>query len=201
MAPTDAVEPLAESPERPIIDLRATLGRGDGFAAMLERAGVAAAEAAQVAAMIGGVVPLADIRAGHDDGHDARPPAEPDGGAAARQARLPRPLRPARRARPGRRRARPSARSRSRSTTRRCASRAWSAPASTARPAPPACRRARSRPISARSTPSCNVPAGINSERPLRHHHRASPRRHRRDRDGRIALCRPQPRERPRACS
>ena len=45
MAPTEAVEPLAESPERPIIDLRATLGRGDGFAAMLERAGVAAAEA------------------------------------------------------------------------------------------------------------------------------------------------------------
>ena len=28
MAPTDAVEPLTESPERPIIDLRATLGRG-----------------------------------------------------------------------------------------------------------------------------------------------------------------------------
>ena len=32
MAPTDAVEPLTESPERPIIDLRATLGRGDDLA-------------------------------------------------------------------------------------------------------------------------------------------------------------------------
>jgi murein DD-endopeptidase MepM/ murein hydrolase activator NlpD len=64
MAPTDAVEPLAESPERPIIDLRATLGRGDGFASMLERAGVAAAEAGQVAAMIAGIVPLTDIRPG-----------------------------------------------------------------------------------------------------------------------------------------
>jgi len=64
MAPTDAVEPLSESPERPIIDLRATLGRGDGFAAMLERAGVAAAEAAQAADLIGAVVPVSDIRPG-----------------------------------------------------------------------------------------------------------------------------------------
>jgi murein DD-endopeptidase MepM/ murein hydrolase activator NlpD len=64
MAPTDAVEPLAQSPERPIIDLRATLGRGDGFASVLERAGVAAAEAAQAAGLIAGIVPVADIRAG-----------------------------------------------------------------------------------------------------------------------------------------
>src|SRR3954470_3140366 len=64
MAPTDAVEPLAESPERPIIDLRATFGRGDGFASVLERAGVGAAEAAQAAALIGGVVPVAEIRPG-----------------------------------------------------------------------------------------------------------------------------------------
>ena len=64
MAPTDAVQPLAESPERPIIDLRATLGRGDGFASVLERAGVAAAEAEQAAASIGTAVPLADIRPG-----------------------------------------------------------------------------------------------------------------------------------------
>jgi murein DD-endopeptidase MepM/ murein hydrolase activator NlpD len=64
MAPTDAVEPLAESPERPIIDLRATLGRGDGFARVLERAGVGRAEAEHVAALIGEVVPTGDIRAG-----------------------------------------------------------------------------------------------------------------------------------------
>jgi murein DD-endopeptidase MepM/ murein hydrolase activator NlpD len=64
MAPTDAVEPLAQSPERPIIELRTTLGRGDDFASVLERAGVAAAEATQIAGLIGGVVPAADIRPG-----------------------------------------------------------------------------------------------------------------------------------------
>ena len=64
MAPTDAVEPLAESPERPVIDLRATFGRGDGLARMLERAGVAEAEAARAAALIGEVVPVADLRPG-----------------------------------------------------------------------------------------------------------------------------------------
>ncbi len=64
MAPTDAVEPLAETPERPIIDLRATLGRGDGFARVLERAGVAGAEADRVATMIGEILPVGDIRPG-----------------------------------------------------------------------------------------------------------------------------------------
>jgi murein DD-endopeptidase MepM/ murein hydrolase activator NlpD len=64
MAPTAAVEMLAESPERPIIDLRATLGRGDGFASVLERAGIGAAEADTVAALIGGIIPLSDIRTG-----------------------------------------------------------------------------------------------------------------------------------------
>jgi murein DD-endopeptidase MepM/ murein hydrolase activator NlpD len=64
MAPTDAVEALAESPERPIIDLRATLGRGDGFASVLERAGIAAAEADRVAALISSVVPIGEIRPG-----------------------------------------------------------------------------------------------------------------------------------------
>jgi len=64
MAPGDAVEPLAESPERPIIDLRATLGRGDGFARVLERAGVGSAEADRIATMIGEVVPVSDLRPG-----------------------------------------------------------------------------------------------------------------------------------------
>jgi len=64
MAPTDAVEALAQSPERPILDLRATLGRGDGFATVLERAGVAAAEAQRVASMIGDILPVGDIRPG-----------------------------------------------------------------------------------------------------------------------------------------
>ncbi|HEY5711145.1 MAG TPA: peptidoglycan DD-metalloendopeptidase family protein [Allosphingosinicella sp.] len=64
MASTDAVEPLAESPERPIIDLRATLGRGDGFASVLERAGVGGVEADQVTAMLAGVMAVGDIRPG-----------------------------------------------------------------------------------------------------------------------------------------
>ena len=64
MAPTEAVEPLAEAPERPRLDLVATLGRGDGFARVLERAGISEAEAAQVAAMVAEQVPLADIRPG-----------------------------------------------------------------------------------------------------------------------------------------
>jgi murein DD-endopeptidase MepM/ murein hydrolase activator NlpD len=64
MAPTEAVVPLPEAPERPIIDLAATLGRGDGFQSALQRAGVGGAEAAEVAAMIGAVVPADDIRPG-----------------------------------------------------------------------------------------------------------------------------------------
>jgi murein DD-endopeptidase MepM/ murein hydrolase activator NlpD len=64
MAPTDAVVPLPQSPERPIIDLRATLGRGDGLARVLERAGVGSAEASQIASMIGEVVRPEEIRPG-----------------------------------------------------------------------------------------------------------------------------------------
>lgn len=64
MAPTDAVQPLTDIPERPVVDLRATLGRGDGFARVLERAGVGRAEADQIATMIGAVVPVTDLRPG-----------------------------------------------------------------------------------------------------------------------------------------
>ncbi len=64
MAPTDAVEPLASAPERPRIDLIATLGRGDAFERVPERAGVAEAEAEAVAAMVAEHVALADIRPG-----------------------------------------------------------------------------------------------------------------------------------------
>jgi murein DD-endopeptidase MepM/ murein hydrolase activator NlpD len=55
MAPTDAVEPLSQSPERPIVDLRATLGRGDGVASILQRAGVGGSEADHVATLLAGV--------------------------------------------------------------------------------------------------------------------------------------------------
>jgi hypothetical protein len=41
MAATDAVQPLNDAPERPSVDLVATLGLGDGFTRVLERAGVA----------------------------------------------------------------------------------------------------------------------------------------------------------------
>ena len=40
MAATDLVAPLAETPERPIVTLTATLGAGDDFESVLERAGV-----------------------------------------------------------------------------------------------------------------------------------------------------------------
>jgi murein DD-endopeptidase MepM/ murein hydrolase activator NlpD len=64
MAPTDAVEPLLDTPERPSIDLLATLGSGDGFARVLERAGVASGQAGQVADMVADVIPLGDIKPG-----------------------------------------------------------------------------------------------------------------------------------------
>ena len=64
MAATDAVERLVGTPERPTIDLVATLGRGDGFARVLERAGVAKAEAENVARLIGEIVPLGEIKPG-----------------------------------------------------------------------------------------------------------------------------------------
>lgn len=64
MAPSEAVVPLPEAPERPIVDLAASLGQGDGLAATLQRAGVGAAEANGVAEMVTAVVPASDLRAG-----------------------------------------------------------------------------------------------------------------------------------------
>jgi murein DD-endopeptidase MepM/ murein hydrolase activator NlpD len=64
MAPTDAVEPLADTPERPRIELVATLGRGDGFSRLLQRSGVGRAEAERLAALVGEAVPLGEIRPG-----------------------------------------------------------------------------------------------------------------------------------------
>jgi murein DD-endopeptidase MepM/ murein hydrolase activator NlpD len=64
MAPSDAVEPLVDIPERPTLDLRATIGAGDGIAAALVRAGVGQAEADAAATMIGAVVPVTELRPG-----------------------------------------------------------------------------------------------------------------------------------------
>ncbi|MEP2357731.1 MAG: M23 family metallopeptidase [Marinomonas sp.] len=64
MAATDAVRPLAQSPERPSIELVATLGRGDGMRRVLRRAGVANKEAGEVTDLIASAVSLRDIKPG-----------------------------------------------------------------------------------------------------------------------------------------
>ena len=64
MAATDAVRPLAESPERPSVELVATLGRGDSLRRVLQRAGVASDEAAQINDLVSGAVSLGDIKPG-----------------------------------------------------------------------------------------------------------------------------------------
>jgi murein DD-endopeptidase MepM/ murein hydrolase activator NlpD len=64
MAPTEAVETLAQAPERPRLDLVATLGQGDGFERLLVRSGASESEAAEIAASVAEHVPLADIRPG-----------------------------------------------------------------------------------------------------------------------------------------
>ena len=52
MMATNLVERLADTPERPQVQLSATLGTGDGFARVLQRAGVGADQAKQVADMV-----------------------------------------------------------------------------------------------------------------------------------------------------
>ncbi|QCB56368.1 M23 family metallopeptidase [Sphingopyxis sp. PAMC25046] len=64
MAATDAVRPLTQTPERPQIELTATLGRGDSFARLLERSGVGSSEAQALASRVSDAVPLADIAPG-----------------------------------------------------------------------------------------------------------------------------------------
>lgn len=64
MAANDLVAPLAEAPERPTVELAATLGEGDDFDRMLTRAGVGRADAAAAARLIGQAVTLGDIRPG-----------------------------------------------------------------------------------------------------------------------------------------
>ena len=64
MAATDAVQPLADTPERPQIDLTATIGQGDGLRHALERAGVGGSEARRIAAMVTDVVDPDEIPAG-----------------------------------------------------------------------------------------------------------------------------------------
>lgn len=58
------VSPLAAAPERTTLHMVATLGEGDGFTRMLQRAGVGAWDAARAAELVGAVTPLAEIRPG-----------------------------------------------------------------------------------------------------------------------------------------
>lgn len=64
MDATDLVRPIDAAPERPTIRLTATLGQGDSFGRMLQRAGVGASDAAEAAQMIAAAVPVGDIAPG-----------------------------------------------------------------------------------------------------------------------------------------
>ena len=64
MAPTDAVQPLFDAPDRPSVNLTAMMGYGDSFTRVLERSGVTSAEAAQVAAMVADASDPNDIKPG-----------------------------------------------------------------------------------------------------------------------------------------
>jgi murein DD-endopeptidase MepM/ murein hydrolase activator NlpD len=64
MAATSLAIPISNTPERPTLEILATLGQGDGFARVLERVGVGPGEAQRVASLVAGVAPLADIPAG-----------------------------------------------------------------------------------------------------------------------------------------
>jgi murein DD-endopeptidase MepM/ murein hydrolase activator NlpD len=64
MAANDLVAPLAEAPERPLVELSATLGQGDAFDRALIRAGVGRSDAKAAAALVSDVVALRDIAEG-----------------------------------------------------------------------------------------------------------------------------------------
>lgn len=64
MAANDLVVPLKETPERPTVELTATLGQGDRLSAALQRAGVGAREASQLTDLVAGAVSLGDLKPG-----------------------------------------------------------------------------------------------------------------------------------------
>ena len=57
MAANALVEPLAEAPDRPFVELFARLGRGDSIGRLLVRSGVSYAEAGAAARLIAAEVP------------------------------------------------------------------------------------------------------------------------------------------------
>jgi len=64
MVPTSAVRRLTNTPERPLVELAATLGQGDGFAHALSRAGLGEAEVEKVTDLVSDAVKLGDIAPG-----------------------------------------------------------------------------------------------------------------------------------------
>ncbi len=64
MAANDLVAPLAEAPERPTVDLSATLGEGDALDRVLMRAGVGRNDAEAAAALVARAVDPAKVPAG-----------------------------------------------------------------------------------------------------------------------------------------
>jgi murein DD-endopeptidase MepM/ murein hydrolase activator NlpD len=64
MGPTAQVIPLKSAPERPQIELVATLAPGDSFASMLRRAGVSSTDIGRVSALIDGAMQLSEIEPG-----------------------------------------------------------------------------------------------------------------------------------------
>lgn len=64
MGATDTVELLAETPDRPRIELTATLGRGDGFTRSLRRAGVSEGDAKIAGDLVSQAIALGTIEPG-----------------------------------------------------------------------------------------------------------------------------------------
>jgi murein DD-endopeptidase MepM/ murein hydrolase activator NlpD len=64
MGATQSVIPLQSVPERPRLELLATLVRGDSFGRMLQRAGVGSGDAARVTELVARTMPLQDIESG-----------------------------------------------------------------------------------------------------------------------------------------
>ncbi|WP_375380589.1 M23 family metallopeptidase [uncultured Sphingomonas sp.] len=64
MAATDLVRPLSEAPERPRVELSATLGEGDRLAGVLARAGLARPDVEAATRLVAQAVPLDQLRPG-----------------------------------------------------------------------------------------------------------------------------------------
>jgi murein DD-endopeptidase MepM/ murein hydrolase activator NlpD len=64
MGPTDAVSPLAETPERPQIELSTAIGASDSFGRALSRAGVSSKDAAQIVDLVGSDVKASTLKPG-----------------------------------------------------------------------------------------------------------------------------------------